>query len=139
MCYNSPEEIIMAKTAGSKNLPKHLQEWNVKYLSQKHSAIKRGIEFNLTFAEWYNWWLESGQIHNRGTLKGQYVMARMGDSGAYQLDNIKCITAEENHLECLVGKKHSHETKLKQSRSAIQSWTGRRRSSRDRLPEKASE
>ena len=38
-----------------------------------------------------------------GDKKGQYVMARFNDTGPYALDNIKCITAEENHIEANKG------------------------------------
>jgi hypothetical protein len=56
----------------------------------------RGIDWQLTFEQWFGWWLESGHYHERGRLKDQYVMARFGDTGPYSLDNIMCIPNKEN-------------------------------------------
>lgn len=70
------------------------------YKSQKNSARKRGIEFNLTLPEWIEIWQNSGQLHNRGLGAGKYVMARVCDSGAYEKDNVEIITHSQNSKDC---------------------------------------
>jgi hypothetical protein len=55
-----------------------------KYRAHKSGAEKRGIEFRLTFEEWFFIWLTSGHLHERGKGKNKYCMARNGDKGAYE-------------------------------------------------------
>lgn len=70
------------------------------YSFQKSRAINsRGIEFNLTFDEWLNWWLQTGHWHERGHGSGKYVMSRFNDIGPYSLDNIFCQTLNANTSE----------------------------------------
>jgi len=70
----------------------------VRYNSQKQTAKQRKIEFNLSFEEWYNWWLDNGidrnyaQPFNKDTL----CMCRYNDIGPYSLDNIYCDTLSSN-------------------------------------------
>jgi hypothetical protein len=68
----------------------------VKFNNQKHAAKQRGIPFRLTFDEWLSWWLETGRYHERGNRRGQYVMGRIGDRGAYELGNIIWLLAQRN-------------------------------------------
>lgn len=65
----------------------------------KHMARKRGIEFKLTFEEWFKIWTDSDHLHERGTKRGQYVMARNGDQGAYEVGNVRIVTTTENVRE----------------------------------------
>ena len=58
---------------------------------------KRNIEWQFTFEEWLDWW--GDDIHNRGILKGQLVMARYGDIGPYHPDNVRKTTVEDNVKE----------------------------------------
>jgi hypothetical protein len=67
-----------------------------KYLGQKGRAKERGIPFELTFEQWRDWWLATGHYHERGRKRGQYAMARVGDTGPYALGNIYCTTSTEN-------------------------------------------
>ena len=64
---------------------------------QKHNAIRRGIEFRLTYEEWLEIW--GDKLPLRGRTKGCYVMARHGDQGAYEIGNVKIIPREENDRE----------------------------------------
>ena len=92
-----------------------------KYTDQKSKAKHRGIEFNLTFEEWWNIWQQSGKWDQRGIGKGQYVMSRIADKGPYEVGNVKIQTAADNNQEAydthriapMLGKKHSEETKNK--------------------------
>jgi hypothetical protein len=69
------------------------------FCSQKCSAKERGIEWLLSFEEWYKIWVDSGKFPLRGRKKGQYCMARFGDVGPYSVDNVKIILIEENISE----------------------------------------
>jgi hypothetical protein len=60
------------------------------------NAKMRGIEFKLTFEEWFCWWMDTGHYAERGNKRGEYVMGRKGDKGAYELGNIECTLAEVN-------------------------------------------
>ena len=64
--------------------------------SQKQSAKKRGIEFDLTFDQWISWWMSTGHFEDRGKTVGKYQMCRFNDSGAYDLNNIYCDTVSAN-------------------------------------------
>jgi len=66
------------------------------FQEQRSGAKKRGIEWQLTWEEWLNWWESTGQINNRGKYKGQYVMCRHGDTGPYSLSNIYCDLTDNN-------------------------------------------
>lgn len=95
-----------------------------KYRDQKSKAKHRGINFQLTFDEWWNIWQQSGKWNERGICKGQYVMSRIADKGGYTIDNVVIQTVGDNNREAfkthriapMLGKKHSPETlaKLKQ-------------------------
>lgn len=85
------------------------RRWQV----HRTNARMRGIEFKLTFEEWFCWWMDTGHYMERGNKRGQYVMGRIGDKGAYELGNIVCIQAQENSTAPHVGKPKSEEWKAK--------------------------
>lgn len=74
------------------------------FVRQRSRAAVRGIEFKLTFEEWWNVWKQSGRWCQRGIYKNQYCMARFGDCGAYEIGNVKIITAKQNRAEQVYGK-----------------------------------
>lgn len=63
---------------------------------QKQSAISRGIDWQLTFGQWWRLWQQSGKFQERGRKRGQYVMARIGDSGPYAIGNVQIIECSDN-------------------------------------------
>lgn len=69
------------------------------YLAHAGVAKQRGIPFLLTFEEWLGIWLDSGKWLERGWNKGQYVMARIGDKGAYEIGNVYICLSEENRAD----------------------------------------
>lgn len=69
------------------------------FCSHRTDAKRRNITFNLTFEEWLAIWEQSGHLHERGTRKGQYCMARFGDVGSYAIDNVRIILHSENSSE----------------------------------------
>ena len=69
------------------------------YMMQVRAAKQRGIEFRFTLLGWRLWWRLSlatvpGGV--RGCQRGNYVMARYGDAGAYDIDNVYLSTVEAN-------------------------------------------
>lgn len=95
----------MAKT------PSELREYNRqwfksplgRYHQHKGKSLYRGIEFLLTFEEWWDLWQTSGKWEERGRRKDQYVMARFGDQGAYELGNVRICLAGDNTDEMRLG------------------------------------
>ena len=75
-----------------------------KYACHKSKAKSRGIEFNLTFEEWWDIWQQSGKWEQRGCRKGQYVMSRKNDVGPYAIGNVFIQLQEDNRREAMLGK-----------------------------------
>ena len=73
--------------------------WRKRYGEHRFNAEVRGVEFRLTFEEWKTLWIESGKWEQRGPRRGQYVMARHGDQGAYEMGNVRVCLARENFDE----------------------------------------
>lgn len=75
---------------------------NKKFHLQKRHAKSRDIPFHFSFRDWVCWWessLGSDWMSKRGRKVGQYVMARLNDTGPYSVDNVKCVTCSENQSE----------------------------------------
>lgn len=72
-----------------------------RYGKQKRDAAIRGIVFNLTLDEWYNWWLKQGVDKNikQSLDKNTLCMCRYNDQGAYELSNIYCATLSQNQKD----------------------------------------
>ncbi len=70
-----------------------------KFANHKLRAKFRGIEFKLTFEEWWKIWSDSGKFSEIGTKKNQYVMSRAYDTGAYEVGNVSIITTSQNMRE----------------------------------------
>jgi len=65
-----------------------------KFVAQRHGAKTRGVEWLMTFDQWWNVWEESGKWKYRG--QGGYCMARKGDFGPYSPDNVYICTIAQN-------------------------------------------
>ena len=76
-----------------------MKEIRHKYNCQKSKAKQRGIEFTLTFEEWWDTWEQSGKWEQRGCRKGQYVMSRYNDTGPYAIGNVFIQSCEDNHRQ----------------------------------------
>lgn len=57
----------------------------------------RGIEFKMTFAEWWDYWKH--HYEQRGVHKGQMVMCRTLDRGGYEVGNVRIDTTTANAQE----------------------------------------
>ena len=71
----------------------------IRFGEQKRVAKYRGIGWELEYWEWLQIWQDSGHLHDRGTKKGQWVMARNGDKGPYAANNVRIVLAETNNRE----------------------------------------
>jgi hypothetical protein len=68
-----------------------------KFRQQRSSAKARGVDWLMTFEDWWGVWEASGKWHLRGHRDGQYVMGRHGDTGPYAVGNVSIILSNENH------------------------------------------
>jgi hypothetical protein len=64
------------------------------FSSHKSQAKSRGIEFKMTFDEWWDMW--KPHWHNRGPHKHGLVMCRKMDSGSYEIGNVRIATVDCN-------------------------------------------
>jgi hypothetical protein len=71
-----------------------LTEQKKKYSAQKNNAKYRGIEFKLTFDEWWDLWQPF--YARRGTKVDSLMMCRTLDSGAYEVGNVTIGTGRDN-------------------------------------------
>lgn len=62
---------------------------------QRYQAQKRGIEWNLSLEQWWDFWQSSGYWDQRGRGQG-YVMCRRGDTGPYEIGNIFIALCRHN-------------------------------------------
>ena len=74
----------------------NLNEIKNKYYSQKARAKIRGIEFKLTFNEWWDIWQTSGKWEQRGKRAESYQMARYNDTGPYSVSNVYITKMKKN-------------------------------------------
>lgn len=84
-------------------------------------AKYRGIEFHLTFEEWWDIWNQSGKYEQRGRGAGKYCMSRKNDTGPYALGNVYIQTIDDNNREAHKGKPQPREMIAKR----VQKITGR--------------
>jgi hypothetical protein len=69
------------------------------FQNQRNNAGRRGIEWKLTFWQWWQVWMRSGHWSDRGRVKGGYVMSRNADTGPYSVENVSIILATDNVQE----------------------------------------
>lgn len=85
------------------------------YTQQKSNAKQRGVDFKLTLQEWTTIWLESGKWEQRGRGAEKYCMCRLGDAGAYEVENVFIDLGKRNVSDGNKGKLDSAETKARKS------------------------
>jgi len=76
---------------------KGLRDPYIAFGQQINGARARGIEWRLTFAEWWDIWKD--YYHLRGTGKNGLCMARFGDVGAYEAGNVYLTTNLGNRAD----------------------------------------
>ena len=67
------------------------------YAAQRHAAIKRGIDWRFSYAEWLDWW--GDDVERRGNHSTGLVMARIMDHGPYEIGNVVKLTQQANRLD----------------------------------------
>jgi hypothetical protein len=90
---------------------------------QKWNAKRRDIPWQLTFEQWSRIWSDSGKLDRRGYRKGNYVMARFGDTGSYAIGNVEVILAEDNNRAANNGRKRTRRNKNNISQGIKAYWT----------------
>jgi hypothetical protein len=73
------------------------------YNAHAAGAAKRGVEFLLTFPEWWDLW--RNYYDRRGNKANNLVMCRNGDSGPYAVGNVRIGTVTENGRDRIKEKK----------------------------------
>lgn len=73
-----------------------------RFTRQKINARRRGIEWLLTFDEWWQIWECSGRWKQRGSKAGNFQMARKRDQGPYAFDNVVIVKLETNAYAVLL-------------------------------------
>jgi len=79
---------------------KDIPHWKA-YNMQKNMAINRGIEWDLTFEQWKQWW--GDDIVNRGKGPGKLVMGRIDTSEPYTWNNLNKVSHAENCIRSTKG------------------------------------
>lgn len=77
-----------------------------KYNVQKQTTKRRGLEFLLSFEDWWSLW--ESHWNNRGKSKESLVMCRYGDSGNYELGNVFIGTYSQNSREAALNFPREH-------------------------------
>lgn len=67
-----------------------------RFVEQRNNSKKRGIEWRMTLWQWWMVWDESGKWPLRGRTRNAYVMARLGDTGPYSVENVYITTLADN-------------------------------------------
>jgi len=67
-----------------------------KYTGMRFHSEERGIDFNLSYEEFLEMWLESGKWELRGKHKEAYQLCRYHDEGAYSVNNCYIGTVQQN-------------------------------------------
>lgn len=71
-----------------------------RYKAHIHRAKRRGIEFTLTWEQWWELWEPFWQVRRIGKV----CMMRYGDQGGYTPGNVRIGTWEENRQEQKLGR-----------------------------------
>ena len=69
----------------------------LRYAQHKKNAAKRGVEFELSFEEWWAIW--EPHWERRGTHKDQLGMCRTHDKGPYRVGNVRLDSPKGNAAE----------------------------------------
>ena len=72
-----------------------------RFVANRRTATKRGIEFKLTFDEWWTLW--AVHYHQRGPKRDEYCLCRYLDMGCYEVGNVRVDLSVNNHAEYAVG------------------------------------
>mgnify|MGYP003643859709 CR=1 FL=1 len=71
-----------------------------RFQQHKDNTKKRGLEFLLTFKEWWSLW--EPHWHQRGGLGHEMCMCRTNDTGPYAVGNVRIDTMANNVKEARI-------------------------------------
>ena len=119
--YLKPDDLIQAdREAATYGIPSYVKR---QWKAHRDSALRRGIQFRFSLFQWHLWWLEAlaeiGPDAKRGRRKGEYVMARRGDQGAYEHDNVYAATPGQNARDIPADVREAMTVKATTMREAI--------------------
>jgi hypothetical protein len=66
-----------------------------RFVAHKKNARRRGVEFDMSFDEWWTIW----ESHWDGRGMGKLVMCRTCDEGAYEVGNVRIDSQSNNAKE----------------------------------------
>lgn len=84
-----------------------------RYRQHAVNAGRRGIPFELSFDEWWSIW--GPGYERRGRMRGQLVMCRTKDQGAYAVGNVRVDTVAGNARDAVA-------VRQIQNRSQASNW-----------------
>ncbi len=58
------------------------------YENSKRNAMNRGIEWTLSYEQWWALWEASGHWDDYGCRQGGFVLARIDTTKGFHLDNV---------------------------------------------------
>jgi hypothetical protein len=101
------QAVVALQTRGHSKHPLY-----VAYAQQRSGARIRVIDWLFTFETWLAWWEATGCLPGRGRRRGQFVMARNGDTGPYSPENVHLSTQEGNSTEAGANRRQAREESL---------------------------
>ena len=96
------------------------------------NATKVSVEWNITFPDWWKIWQESGHWRQRGRGAG-YCMARIGNSGAFEMGNVEIKTNGANFSDSYFA--HPASDRVKKRKPYAKGTKTHCRNSHERTPE----
>ncbi len=84
------------------------------FQAHKHRAKERGIEFLMSFSEWWGIWKDS--YHLRGSKRDSLCMGRFGDTGPYAVGNVYITTNRGNVLDYASSEKKARDASALKAR-----------------------
>ena len=100
----STMEATMARRRRQKTPMYFYHQQKSKAAMRSREQVAKGlppIDWQFTFETWWPVWEASGLWKKRGCRRGQYVMARHGDTGPYNPDNVSIVEAGANGAAAL--------------------------------------
>lgn len=95
-CGDRCGNAVRSRTWRANGKEKELRETaKGKYHIHKTNALQRGIEFKLTFDEWWSVWEPFWVIDQHG----KFCMCRTNDEGPYEIGNVRIDTWGNNIRE----------------------------------------
>jgi uncharacterized short protein YbdD (DUF466 family) len=82
----------------------------LKFQRHRAQAKFRGIDFDFEWEDWHAWWLSNGVDKNQHDPRrggDRLCMARHGDSGGYNLDNVYICTVSQNNTDAAANGRRS--------------------------------